>query len=109
MVVLVFGSIEIANGFFVNQAIVEAAYEGARAAARPSGTQSGTQARIREVLESRGIDGETVTISPSPNGLARGSKLTVTVSIPSSELGSVSPLQYLHSKTFTKTVAMVRM
>jgi Flp pilus assembly protein TadG len=109
MVVLVFGAMEIANGYFLNQAVVEAAYEGARAAVRPSGTQTSTQARIREVLESRGIDSETVTISPTPNGLARGVKLTVTVSVPASEIGYFSPLQYLQNKTFAKSVAMVRM
>jgi Flp pilus assembly protein TadG len=107
--IIVFGTIEIANGIFLKQAISEAAYEGARAASRPSGTQVTTRARIREVLASRGIDSETVTFSPSPNGTVRGTKLTVTVSVPASELGAVSPLQYLHNKTFTKSVAMARM
>lgn len=107
--ILVFGSIEIANGIFLKQAVSEAAYEGARAAARPSGTQASAQARIREVLASRGINNETITITPNPNSAARGTKLTLTVSIPPSEISSVSPLQYLQGKTFTKSVAMVRM
>jgi Flp pilus assembly protein TadG len=109
LVVLVFGTVEISNGIFLRQALSEAAYEGARAAARPLGTQVSTQARIREVLASRGIDNETVTFSPSPNTAARGTKLQVTVSVPASELGAISPLQYLQSKTFTRSVSMVRM
>lgn len=109
VVILVFGAIEIANGIFLQQALAEAAYEGARAASRPSGTQVSTEARIREVLASRGIDSETVTVSPVPDSATRGTQLTVTVSVPPSELGSVSPLQYLQYKTFSKSVAMVRM
>jgi Flp pilus assembly protein TadG len=109
VMILVFGAIEIASGIFLRQAISEAAYEGARAAARPTGTTLTTTARIREVLASLGVDNETVTFSRDPLGTPRGTTLTVSVSVPASELGSISPLRYLHDKTFRRDVTMVRM
>lgn len=108
MTIMVFGSIEMANGIFMKQAIAVAAYEGARAASRTTGTESIVKSRIDEVLSARSISNETVTISPSLNSVTRGTQVTVTVSVPSSELGSVLPLQFLKNKTITRSVTMVR-
>jgi Flp pilus assembly protein TadG len=108
MILLVFGSIEMANGIFLKQAISVSAYEGARAGARSGGTEAEVRSRISEVLTSRGIDSQTVTITPSLTGIARGTKVTVTVSVPPSELGTAIPLAFLRTKTFTRSVSMVR-
>lgn len=109
MVALVFGSIEMANGIFLKQAVAEAAYEGARAATRTSGTDAAVNSRVAEVLTSRGISNKTVTITPSLATITRGTQFTVTVNVPSSELGSVLPLQFLKNKTISRSVTMVRL
>jgi Flp pilus assembly protein TadG len=108
MILLVFGAIEMANGIFLKQAISVSAYEGARAGARSGGTEADVTSRISEVLTSRGIDSQTVTITPSLTAIARGTKVTVTVSVPPSELGTAIPLAFLRTKTFTRSVSMVR-
>lgn len=108
MILLVFGSIEMANGIFLKQAISVSAYEGARAGSRSGGTEAEVKSRISEVLTSRGIKNQTVTISPSLTGIARGTKVTVTVSVPPSELGTAIPLAFLKTKTFSRSVSMVR-
>lgn len=108
MVVLVFSSVEMANGIFLKQAVAVAAYEGARTASQTLGTEAAARTRIDEVLTARGISNETVTISPSLTNVVRGTQISVTVSVPSSELGSVLSLQFLNNKTFARTVTMVR-
>lgn len=108
MIVLVFGSIEVANGIFLKQALAVSAYEGARAAARTAATDNDVRTRISEVLTSRGIKNETVTISPVLTSVTRGTTITVTVTVPRTELGTAIPLNFLKSKNFTRSVSMVR-
>lgn len=107
--VLVFGSIELANGIFLRQSLTVAAYEGARSATKPGGTSVHAEQRIRDVLESRGLDGETIAITPAVTGeTARGTMVTVTVSIPGA-LHAMSPLRLLQDRTVRHSVVMVRL
>lgn len=50
IIVLLFTSIELANGIFLKQAVTIAAYEGARSATRPGGSNATAESRIAEVL-----------------------------------------------------------
>ncbi|XZE20178.1 TadE/TadG family type IV pilus assembly protein [Pirellulaceae bacterium SH449] len=109
VVFVVFGSIEIANGVFLKQSLAIAAYEGAREATRPGGTQSQAVSRIREVLSNKGIDNESVTITPEVNNATpRGTKIFVRVSAPVST-DSINPFKLLVNRTLEQSVVMVRL
>ncbi len=109
LMVLVFGSIELANGIFLRQTLTVATYEGARAATKAGGTTAVAQQRIRDVLNSRGVSGETVTFNPVVTGATpRGTKVTVTVSVPGSAC-SMTPLRLFEDKTIKQSVIMVRL
>lgn len=108
MTLLVFGAIELSNGIFLKQTVSIAAYEGARTASRSTSTDSEVNSRIDEVLNSRGVNNQVVTITPSLATATRGTSITVKVSLPSTELGSAIPLDFLKCKTITRSVTMVR-
>jgi Flp pilus assembly protein TadG len=109
IVMIVFGSIEMSNGIFMKQAIGLAAYEGARAASRPGGTLSQVQSRVQEVLDARGITGQSVTVTPNINtSTARGTRVSVSVQASAAPL-SMNPLNFLFNKIIERTVVMVRL
>ena len=109
VLVLVFGSIEVANGVFLKQSLTVAAYEGARAATRAGGTTAQAQERIREVLVNRGIENETITITPAVNAdTARGTTVRVTVAAPGSGV-ALNPLQLFQNRNVQQSVVMVRL
>lgn len=109
VVFVVFGSIEIANGVFLKQSLAIAAYEGAREATRPGGTQSQAVSRIREVLSNKGIDNESVSITPAVTTTTpRGTKIFVRVSAPVSA-DSINPFKLLVNRTLEQSVVMVRL
>jgi Flp pilus assembly protein TadG len=89
LVLLVFGSIEIANSIFLAQTLSFASYEGAREAARPGATAAQVNDRVAEIMHARGIQNYNVSITPqlSPT-TARGTKMTVRVEAAMSALSS---------------------
>lgn len=108
LVLLVFGSIELADGIFLKQALSVAAYEGARAASRPGGTSAQGELRIDEVLAARGISDYTLVIAPEATPQTPpATELSVHLSAPSSSI-SWSPLRLLSGRTIEKTIYMVR-
>lgn len=109
LLILVFGSMEVANGIFLEQSLTVAAYEGARSASSAGGTVAEAQQRIQDVLQSRGVTGQTVTVVPAVTAAtARGTLVTVTVSVPGAQQ-ALNPLRLLQGETFTQSVVMVRL
>lgn len=109
LLILVFGSMEVANGIFLEQSLTVAAYEGARTASSAGGTVAGAQQRIQEVLQGRGVTGQTVTVVPAVTAAtARGTLVTVTVSVPGDQQ-ALNPLRLLQGETLTQSVVMVRL
>lgn len=107
--VFVFGSIELSNGIFLKQSLTIAAYEGARTATRAGGTAAQAQQRIEDVLTSRGISGQTITITPNVNtATPRGTMVTVTVRV-SSDSVAIGPLNLLHGTFLQQSAVMVRL
>jgi len=89
LVLLVFGSIELANSIFLAQTLSFASYEGAREAARPGATVAQVNDRVGQILHARGINDYTVTVTPqlSP-ATQRGTKITVRVETAMSALST---------------------
>jgi Flp pilus assembly protein TadG len=109
MFVIVFGAIEVANGIFLRQSLTVAAYEGARSATRSGGTAVQARQRVREVLQARGVTGETVNITPDVTATTpRGTMVTVTVSTPGAAQ-AMNPLRLLEGRIIQQTVVMVRL
>lgn len=108
LVLLVFGSIELADGIFLKQTLSVAAYEGARAVSRQGGTSAEGQSRVAEVLAARGISDYALAISPEATPQTPGAtEMRVHVSAPSTSI-SWSPLRLFSGKTVEKTVVMAR-
>ena len=114
LVLLAFGSIELANMVFMKQSLSIAAYEGARAITKPGSTSAQADTRIQEVLASRNVTSYTVqytttgSVPIAVNAITpRGTQLTV--SVQSSNGGSsFGPLQLFTGRTLQCQTTMVR-
>ena len=114
LILLAFGSIELANMVFLKQSLSIAAYEGARIITKPGATSAQADTRVREVLTSRNVSSYTVTYTTS-NAAAisvtpitpRGTELTVTVAS-SNGGGNYGPLRMFTGRSLRCHATMVR-
>ena len=97
---LVFGTIEFGRLVMVQQVLVNAAREGARVAILSGSTTSKVTTAVDNYLSAAGISGATASVSPDPpSGATYGSSVTVTVSVPFSDVcWTLKPL-FLSSTT----------
>ena len=78
-----FGTIEFGRLLMVEQCLTNAAREGARLAVLQGATSGQVVNRVNAYLDSCGIDGESITITPSdPGSVAVDQPVTITVSVP---------------------------
>lgn len=56
MVPILFGTLEICSGFYLQESLTIAAYEGARTAARQDATPADVSQYVRDILEDRGVN-----------------------------------------------------
>ncbi len=108
LVLLVFGSIEIANSIFLAQTLSFASYEGAREAVRPGATVAQVNDRIAQIMLSRGIQNYSVSITPQLTAATtRGTMMTVRVEAAMSAL-SVHSTGLTSEQTTSQEVCMVK-
>jgi Flp pilus assembly protein TadG len=106
---LVFGMIEYGRMVMVEQIITNASREGARAAVLDGATTSSVQTAVTSYLSSGSITGATITVAPNPPSTAQyGDPVTVTVSIPFSQVSWLPSPMYLGATTLTQATAMRR-
>ncbi len=109
LVILVFGSIEIANAIFLKQSLNMAAYEAAKVITGPGDNNTLAATRCAEVLSVRKVTSHAMTISPAVTAAtARGTQITVTVTASSSNL-SYGPVRFMAGRTIRSAVTMVRL
>ncbi|MFN9721151.1 MAG: TadE/TadG family type IV pilus assembly protein [Planctomycetota bacterium] len=109
LVMVVFGSIEIANAVFLRQSVNMAAYEAAKVITRPGDNEALARTRCQEILSVRKVSTFTLTFSPTvTTATARGTQVTVTLVAPASNL-SYGPVQFMSGRTISCTVVMVRL
>lgn len=65
IVVLVFAAIESCSMIYITQALHSATYEGVRLAIQPSATNAQVLTRTQQILAGHGINGATITLSPT--------------------------------------------
>lgn len=106
---LVLGMIEYGRMVMVQQVITNASREGARQAVLDGATTAEVTTVVNEYLTSGSISGATVTVTPNPPTNAEfGDPVTVTVSIPFSQVSWLPSPMYLGGKTLTATTVMRR-
>jgi Flp pilus assembly protein TadG len=106
---LVFGMIEYGRMVMVYQVLTNASREGARASVLDGATTSSVNTTVTNYLTDAFISGATVTVSPNPpSGAQYGDPVTVTVSIPFSQVSWLPSPMYLGSRTLASTTVMRR-
>lgn len=106
---LVMGMIEYGRMVMVQQVITNASREGARRAVLDGATTAAVQTTVANYMTSANITSPTVTVTPNPpSGAASGSPITVTVSIPFSQVSWLPSPMYLGATTLSATTVMRR-
>jgi Flp pilus assembly protein TadG len=106
---LVLGMIEYGRMVMVQQVITNASREGARRAVLDGATTSEVTTVVNDYLASGSISGATVTVTPDPPSDAEfGDPVTVSVSIPFSQVSWLPSPMYLGGKTLVATTVMRR-
>jgi len=106
---MVFGMIEYGRMVMVQQIITNASREGARTAVLDGATTASVTAAVNGYLTSGSISGATVTVNPDPpSNAAYGDPVTVTVSVPFSQVSWLPSPMYLGGKTLTSATVMRR-
>jgi Flp pilus assembly protein TadG len=105
----VFGMIEYGRMVMVYQVLTNASREGARVAVLDGATTASVTAQINAYMTSASITGWTVTVTPDPPENAEyGDPVTVTVSIPFSQVSWLPSPMYLGGKTLQAATVMRR-
>jgi Flp pilus assembly protein TadG len=106
---LVLGMIEYGRMVMVQQVITNASREGARQAVLDGATNGKIATIVDDYLASGSIRGATVAVTPNPPANAEfGDPVTVTVSVPFSQVSWLPSPMYLGGKTLTATTVMRR-
>jgi Flp pilus assembly protein TadG len=108
------GATEYGFAFYVKHGLQQAASAGCRVAVMPGATDSQVQTAVNNQLSSAGFANATATITTIPssvNGVLQGTYVTVTVSVPWSQVG-VNPLPtslggFASNRTFSGSVTLL--
>lgn len=103
---LVLGIIEFGRMVMVQQIITNAAREGARTGIVSGATYSGVTSTVNGYLAATGISGASVSVNPDPGSASYGSQITVTVTIPFSQVSWTPTPFFLGSKSLTANCVM---
>jgi hypothetical protein len=107
-VMLILASIEACSMIFLDHSLTITSYEGVRAGINYDGTNAIVLARCDEIIDERGIEDATVSISP-PNvaTVTRGTPIAITVSAPC-DSNAIIPPWFYGGKTISVTTTMVK-
>jgi len=108
--VFIVGMIEIGRAIMVQQLITNASREGARVAGYDSTSLTSTvTSAVNASLSNAKITSATTTVSPDPpSGASDGQQVSVTVSIPYSQVSWVPSPFFLKGRTLQATSVMRR-
>lgn len=106
---LVFGMIEYGRMVMVQQMLTNAAREGARVGVLDNSTASDVSTAVQNYLTAANITSPTITCNPSsPSSAGYGQPVTVTVSVPFSQVSWLPSPMFLGGKTLSASSAMRR-
>ena len=106
---LIVGIVEVGRAVVVQQLLTNASREGARYAGYDSTTQTSTvTSAVNAYLTEVGITGATTTVSPNLSAVADGQPVTVSVSVPFTNVSLLPTPILLGNKTLQATTVMCR-
>jgi Flp pilus assembly protein TadG len=106
---MVLGMIEYGRMVMVQQVITNASREGARKAVLDGTTISEVQTSVNSYLQAGSITGATVSVSPDPAvKAAYNEPMTVTVSVPFSQVSWLPSPMFLGGQTLSAATVMRR-
>lgn len=106
---MVLGMIEYGRMVMVQQLVTNASREGARVGVLDGATTSQVQTAVSSYLSAASVTGATVTVNPSPpSNAGYGAPVTVTVTIPFSQVSWLPTPMFLGGKSLTATSVMRR-
>jgi Flp pilus assembly protein TadG len=109
LILLILGMIEYGRLVMCQQVLTNATREGARAAVLDGATTTSVTTVVSDFLTGSKISGATITVNPSPpSNAAFGAPVTVSVSIPFSQVSWLPTPMFLGSKTLTASTVMRR-
>jgi hypothetical protein len=103
---LILGIIEIGRAMMVQQVLVNASRVGARQAALLTSTQSGVTTAVSGYADGVGIHGVSVSVSPDPGTASPGQPITVSTSIPYSNVSWLGTPWFMGGKTLSSSSTM---
>ncbi|MEX2308126.1 MAG: TadE/TadG family type IV pilus assembly protein [Pirellulales bacterium] len=103
---LVIGTIELGRALMVQQVLINASRVGARQASTTSATTAEVEAAVQDYTDGVAVPGVTVTVSPDPTAAAPGDAVTVTTSVPFSDVSWMTSPWFLGGKTLTASSQM---
>ena len=108
LIVFVFGAVETSNAVYLQSGLTSACYEASNYVTDSGNTSATAQTRANAVLTSLGINGGTVTISPTVTAsTALGTQITITCSAPLSSNSVMFGV--LGSRTLTARIICKRL
>ncbi len=106
---MVFGMIEFGRVVMVQQVLTNAAREGARVAVLDGSTSGQVTTTVTDYLSNASISGSTATVSPSTlTASSAGDPITVTVSVPFSQVSWLPSSWFFASSQLTSSTVMRR-
>ena len=106
MVPIMFGTLEICSGYFLQESLTIAAYEGARTAARQNSTPEDVREYVMELLADRGVNAGAGSIEINPatfNNRRALDPVTVRVTVPTAG-NSIFVFQHLANRDLVAEV-----
>lgn len=98
---LVIGILELGRALMVQQVLINASRVGARQAITLGATTSEVQAAVAEYALSVAVPGVTVNVTPSPASATAGDTISVTASVPYSDVSWLPAPWFLGGTTLT--------
>lgn len=106
---LVFAIVEYGRMVMVEQTLTNAAREGARLGIIDGSSTANVEARVANYLQAAKLTGHTTTVATlPPEGSDTGDRISVTVSIPYSQVSWLPVPMYLGGSTLSSTAVMRR-
>ncbi|REK18432.1 MAG: pilus assembly protein [Planctomycetota bacterium] len=106
---MLMGMIEFGRLVMVQQVLTNAAREGARVGILDNRTAADVQSASNQFLSAAGVSGATVNVTPDPPSSApAGSPVTVTITVPFSQVSWLPSPIFIHNLNLTANATMRR-
>jgi Flp pilus assembly protein TadG len=103
---MVIGFIEFGRALMVQQVLINASRVGARMASTTGATSASVQSVVQDYSTGVAVPGVSVVVTPNPTTAAAGTVITVTTSVPFSNVSWMTSPWFLKDKTLSANSQM---